>query len=112
VELATSPVEIVINEVNSEALSAMGAEVDAQWGKKPDQPADSSAAAEQPSKGDKDWNEKKTTDAAKTTNAKAGGKKGGKVDLTPLPEGTDGATIVKAANAWSRGGGATTTAPR
>ena len=106
-ELATSPVEIVINEVNSEALSAMGAEVDAQWGKKPDQPADpSSAAAEQPSKGDKDWNEKKTTDAAKTTNAKAGGKKGGKVDLTPLPEGTDGATIVKAANAWSRGGGA------
>ena len=76
-ELATSPVEIVINEVNSEALSAMGAEVDAQWGKKPDQPADpSSAAAEQPSKGDKDWNEKKTTDAAKTTNAKAGGKKG------------------------------------
>ena len=106
VELATSPVEIVINEVNSEALSAMGAEVDAQWGKKPDQPADSSAAAEQPSKGDKDWNEKKTTDAAKTTNAKAGGKKGGKVDLTPLPEGTDGATIVKAANAWSRGGGA------
>ena len=99
-ELATSPVEVVINEVNSEALATMGAEADAQWGKKPAEPAAAAAAA--PEKGDKDWNEKKAADAAKAA-AKAG-KKGGKVDLTPLPEGTEGATIVKAANAWSRGG--------
>ena len=99
-ELATSPVEVVINEVNSEALASMGAEADAQWGKKPAEPAAAAAAA--PEKGDKDWNEKKAADAAKAA-AKAG-KKGGKVDLTPLPEGTEGATIVKAANAWSRGG--------
>ena len=82
-ELATSPVEVVINEVNSEALATMGAEADEQWGKKP----------AEPEKGDKDWNEKKAADAAKAA-AKAG-KKAGKVDLTPLPEGTEGATIVQ-----------------
>ena len=48
-ELATSPVEVVINEVNSEALASMGAEADAQWGKKPAEPA---AAAAAPEKGD------------------------------------------------------------
>ena len=50
-ELATSPVEVVINEVNSEALASMGAEADTQWGKKPAEPA---AAAAAPEKGDKD----------------------------------------------------------
>ena len=39
--------------------------------------------------------------------AEKGGKgkgKGGRVDLTPLPEGTAGAEIVRAENAWARGG--------
>ena len=75
--------------------------------------AGAGAAADKKSdgKGDaKDWKDKpadtsegSAKDAAKP-GAKSGGKRsGGRVDLTPLPEGTEGAEIVKAENAWARG---------
>ena len=101
VELATSPLEVVINDVNEDAMGDDTAA--AQWGKK-------EAAEGAGSKGDgksdaKDWKDKPTASSKDSGGGKgSGGKKsGGRVDLTPLPEGTEGAEIVKAENAWARG---------
>ena len=111
VELATSPLEVVINDVNDDPSTGDDTAA-AQWGKK-EAAAGAAAAADKKSdgKGDaKDWKDKpadtsegSAKDAAKP-GAKSGGKRsGGRVDLTPLPEGTEGAEIVKAENAWARG---------
>ena len=97
VELATSPLEVVINDVNDE-LAEEGETAASQWGKK--EAAETEGSAPKGNKSDgKDWHAKPA--------AEKGGKgkgKGGRVDLTPLPEGTAGAEIVRAENAWARGG--------
>lgn len=115
VELATSPLEIVINDVNDDPSTGEDTAA-AQWGKK-EAAANANANADKKSDGKrddaKDWKDKphpdtsegsQAKDAANKPGAKSGGKRsGGRVDLTPLPEGTEGAEIVKAENAWARG---------
>ena len=101
VELATSPLEVVINDVNDDAMGDDTAA--AQWGKK-----EAAAAEKSDGKSDaKDWKDKPVSSGKESAaGAKAGSEKkksGGRVDLTPLPEGTEGAEIVKAENAWARG---------
>ena len=105
VELATSPIEVVINDVNAGAEQD-GETAAAQWGKKEAEAkgakgdAGGSAGAKSAAKSDDaDWHAK--PEAAKK--ASGGKKASGRVDLTPLPEGTAGAEIVKAEHAWSRG---------
>ena len=125
VELATSPLEVVINDVNEEGDDGEGAGGGGQWGKKSSNDGDSSDYKQSGGKGGnkgegnksdgRDWHAKPTQsgDSERKQGGKGGkggeggGRKGGgggRVDLTPLPEGTAGATIVKADNAWSRGG--------
>jgi len=123
VELASSPLEVVINDVNEE--NSVGEETAASlWGKKEAQALASAssdgAAGAAPTGGaqkqeDKDWHAKPTSDnkaggaaagggQGKGGQQKGGGKGGaGRVDLTPLPEGSEGAEIVRSENAWSRG---------
>ena len=101
VELATSPLEVVINDVNDDAMGDDTAA--AQWGKK-----EAASAEKSDGKSDaKDWKDKPVSSGKESAaGAKAGSEKkksGGRVDLTPLPEGTEGAEIVKAENAWARG---------
>ena len=102
VELATSPLEVVINDVNEDAMGDDTAA--AQWGKK-------EAAEGAGSKGDgksdaKDWKDKPTASSKDSGGGKgSGGKKsGGRVDLTPLPEGTEGAERHDATRRTDRGG--------
>ena len=99
VELATSPLEVVINDVNDE-LAEEGETAASQWGKK--EAAETEGSAPKGNKSDgKDWHAKPA--------AEKGGKgkgKGGRVDLTPLPEGTGGCRDCPRGrrNAWARGG--------
>lgn len=105
VELATSPLEVVINDVNEGDIS--GEETAASlWGKKEAAANPNANAGDQtqPKKDDKDWHAKPTTATAAGKPTGGTKKGGGRVDLTPLPEGSAGAAIVKAENAWSRGG--------
>ena len=103
VELATSPLEVVINDVNDDAMGDDTAA--AQWGKK-----EAANAEKSDGKSDaKDWKDKPEVSSGEKSGkeSKNSGsekkKSGGRVDLTPLPVGTEGAEIVKAENAWARG---------
>ena len=101
VELATSPLEVVLNGANEEAAGDDTAA--AQWGKKEAAAAETNAGARSDGKSDasKDWKDKPGVSTTKETKKEK--KSGGRVDLTPLPEGTEGAEIVKDENAWARG---------